>query len=169
MIFREAKAEDLPQIKDMFIEIIDDMNANGIEIWDEIYPCSYFAKDVEQGRLCVLCDGETIVSALVLADGKDEGEGNIVWKKPSSNALYILRFGVNVRYRNRGLGQRTIKQAAEFAKKRGANSLRLLVVDCNTPARKLYEKCGFALCPGDAVLNFDDGTTLRELGMELQV
>lgn len=167
MNFRLANLEDLPKIYEIFAEIISDMNKNKIEIWDELYPCSLFKSDIEQGQLYLLCDGDTIVSVLALADGKDEGEGTIEWQNSAQRAKYVLRFGVNVRCRHRGLARLTLEKAAELARSHGAEVLRLLVVDFNTPARNLYEKCGFALRPGEAILQFDDGSTLRELGMEL--
>lgn len=38
MELRLAIIEDLPQIKGMYKEIIENMNSNNIYIWDEIYP-----------------------------------------------------------------------------------------------------------------------------------
>lgn len=166
MIFRPATKADLPYIYAVFNEIIDDMNRHGIEIWDDIYPCAFFEDDIAQNRLHLLCDGEEVVSALVLADEKDEGEGTVAWHDAAQPARYVLRFGVNVRYRRRGMAQQMLEHAATLARQEGAEALRLLVVDCNEPARKLYEKCGFQPRPGEAILQFDDGTTLHELGME---
>lgn len=169
MNFRLANSENLPKIYEIFAEIISDMNKNKIEIWDEIYPCSLFKSDIEQGQLHLICDGDEIVSVLALADEKDEGEGTIQWQNPTQYAKYVMRFGVNLRYRRRGLACLTLEKAADFAREHGAETLRLLVVDFNAPARNLYEKCGFSLRPGEAILQFDDGSTLRELGMERQI
>ena len=36
MNFRMAKMDDLPQLKVVYEKIIEEMNCNNIEIWDEI-------------------------------------------------------------------------------------------------------------------------------------
>lgn len=36
MNFRMAKMDDLPQLKVIYEKIIEEMNCNNIEIWDEI-------------------------------------------------------------------------------------------------------------------------------------
>jgi hypothetical protein len=38
MNLRLAKKNDLSQLKRMYEKIIDSMNENNIQIWDEIYP-----------------------------------------------------------------------------------------------------------------------------------
>ena len=37
MNFRMAKMDDLPQLKVVYEKIIEEMNCNNIDIWDEIY------------------------------------------------------------------------------------------------------------------------------------
>ncbi len=38
MNFRMAKMDDLPEFKVVYEKIIEEMNCNNIDIWDEIYP-----------------------------------------------------------------------------------------------------------------------------------
>lgn len=38
MNFRMAKMDDLPEFKVVYEKIIEEMNYNNIDIWDEIYP-----------------------------------------------------------------------------------------------------------------------------------
>ena len=33
---------DLKELKDMYKEIVKDMNDNNIQIWDDVYPCDFF-------------------------------------------------------------------------------------------------------------------------------
>ena len=33
----------LPQIKEVYTNIIEKMNENNIQIWDDIYPCEFFS------------------------------------------------------------------------------------------------------------------------------
>lgn len=42
MDFRQAVMQDLPKLKDMYKQIIENMNKQKIQIWDDIYPCEFF-------------------------------------------------------------------------------------------------------------------------------
>ncbi|WP_294360833.1 hypothetical protein [uncultured Clostridium sp.] len=54
MNFRMANIDDLPQLEDVYKRIINNMNINNIEIWDEIYPCEFFYDDIANNRLYIL-------------------------------------------------------------------------------------------------------------------
>lgn len=51
MDFRPAGMRDLVQLKIMYRQIVQDMNAQGIRIWDEIYPCEFLEEDIKMNRL----------------------------------------------------------------------------------------------------------------------
>jgi GNAT superfamily N-acetyltransferase len=61
-----------------------------------------------------------------------EGVADLVsmWVRPSA--------------RGRGVGEALIEAATEWAKARGYDTLYLWVTESNSPARRLYERCGFA-------------------------
>lgn len=42
--FQLARMSDLESIKTMYKEIIENMNRQGINIWDDIYPCEFLPK-----------------------------------------------------------------------------------------------------------------------------
>ena len=46
MNFRMAKMDDLPQLKVVYKKIIEEMNYNNIDIWDEIYPLLHMIQDL---------------------------------------------------------------------------------------------------------------------------
>lgn len=168
MTFRSAVMQDLPQLKAVYRQIVNHMNDQGIQIWDDIYPSEFFAEDIEKQQLYVLVDHEKIISAFALCD-TNAGEKAVQWKENSAKALYIDRLGVNVRYAKKGIGGFMLAKAKETARAAGAEYLRLFVVDVNQPAIKLYIKDGFV--KADGVFNevFDDGLTLREYGYEIEI
>lgn len=47
MNFRLAVMQDLPRLKAMYEDIIQNMNNNQIQIWDDIYPCEFFDEDIK--------------------------------------------------------------------------------------------------------------------------
>lgn len=57
MKFRMAVMQDLEQLKAVYRETIRDMGERGIDIWDDIYPCEFFADDIKNKRLYVLAEG----------------------------------------------------------------------------------------------------------------
>ncbi len=168
MKFRIAVVQDLPQLKEVFSAIVQNMNENGVPIWDEVYPCEFFADDIENGFLYILEDKGTIVSAFSLS-AKNEGADFIAWENKEAKAMYIDRFGVNICYSKKGIGTRMLQQAVELAKEKGASYLRLFVVDCNRPAITLYLKNGFKQAEGVYCEMLDDGSSLREFGFEKQI
>jgi len=166
MIFRLAEKNDLPLLKTMYKEIIDNMNRNNIQIWDEVYPCEFFQNDIDYQRLYLLVDDD-IAAAFALSESND-GEGHLIWNNPKAKALYIDRFGVNVNYSRLGLGEQMLKNAISLAKQKNAEYLRLLVVDINKPAINLYLKNGFQQVDGIYEERIDD-FVLREYGFELEI
>jgi len=166
MIFRLADKNDLPLLKMMYKEIIDNMKRNNIQIWDDVYPCEFFQNDIEYHRLYLLADDD-IAATFALCESND-GEGHLKWNNPKAKALYIDRFGVNVNYLRHGLGGLMLKNAISLAKQKNAEYLRLLVVDINKPAINLYLKNGFRLVDGIYEERIDD-FVLREYGFEIEI
>lgn len=165
MDFRLATMYDLPQIKAVYREIVQDMAEKGIDIWDEVYPCDFFEEDINRKKMYVLMDRETVAAGFILCDD-NAGSESVRWKSVTCRALYLDRFGVNVNYARKGIGSMMLKKAEETAKKLCAESLRLFVVDINLPAIKLYEKNGYSKADGIYAEAIDDALTLHEYGYE---
>lgn len=165
MDFRLAVMQDLPQLKDTYQKIVKHMNKNGIQIWDDIYPCEFFEEDIRNNRLYVLVNNNDIVSAFALCD-TNSGEKFIEWQDSQSRALYLDRLGVNVNYLRTGIGNLMLEKAKAVAKGLGAEYLRLFAVDINEPAIQLYIRNGFV--KGTGVYNevIDDDLILHEYGFE---
>lgn len=163
---RLAAEEDLPQIKRMYRAIIERMDADGIRIWDDVYPCEFFQGDIEHGRLYLLTEGDEMVAAFALSDS-NPGESSVKWSDAQAKACYLDRLGVNVRFARRGIGSAALRRAQDLARKRGARYLRLFVVDVNVPAINLYRKSGFSQADGVRVERIDVDLVLQELGFEI--
>jgi ribosomal protein S18 acetylase RimI-like enzyme len=166
MDFRLAVMRDLPQLKVVYKDIIQNMNDNQIEIWDDIYPCEFFKEDIKNKQLYVLYDNIEIISAFVLCS-TISGEKSVNWKDNAGKALYIDRLGVNVNYSRKGIGSYMLTKARETAKTLGAEYLRLFVVDINEPAIRLYTKNGFTKATGVYDEMIDDALVLHEYGYEI--
>ena len=160
-----AVMQDLSQIKSIYKNIIEKMNREQIQIWDDIYPCEFFEEDIRNNRLYLLHDNGVIVSAFVMCD-TNSGEESIEWYDNQCRALYLDRLGVNVNYSRKGIGSLMLERAKETAKNLGAEYLRLFVVDINEPAIRLYIRNGFIKRNGVYDEVIDDDLILHEYGFE---
>ena len=168
MDLRLAVMQDLPQLKNMYVKIIEEMNKNQIPIWDDIYPCSFFEEDILKNQLYLMLDDAEIVSAFALCDS-NTGANTVAWENPFCKALYLDRLGVNPGYLRKGMGSLTLAKAKETAKTLGAGYLRLFVVDINTPAIQLYTKNGFVRANGIYNEVIDADCILHEFGYETKL
>lgn len=165
MELRRAVMDDLPQIRAVYKEICRDMDRNGIQIWDEIYPGEAFGEDIENHRLYVLTQQKEIVSAFALCDS-NSGAGCVKWENQNERAFYLDRLGVNVNYKRKGIGSLALQKATALAGSLGAGYLRLFVVDINQPAINLYLKNGFTKADGIYDEVIDEDLVLHEFGYE---
>lgn len=168
MEFRLAVLDDLEQLKDMYRQIVKNMNENNIKIWDDVYPFEFLEDDIKNNQMYILIDKNEIISAFVLCNTND-GEKEVQWSYDSDLPIYLDRLGVNPKYNNRGIGSFMISKAKETAKSLGNKYLRLFVVDINIPAVNLYIKNEFEKAEGIYDEVFDDGFVLHEYGYEIKV
>ena len=160
--------QDLLQLKDVYKQIIKNMDEQDIQIWDDIYPCEFFEEDIKNNQLYILLKNGEIVSAFVLSD-TNSGETAVEWNDNHAKAVYIDRLGVNIKYLKKGLGSLMLDKAKEIAKTLNAEYLRLFVVDINIPAIQLYTKKEFVKVNGVYNEIFDDGFVLHEHGYEIEL
>lgn len=144
------------------------MQKNKLVIWDEVYPCEFFAADIQAQRLFLLLENSEILSAFALCCF-NEGESCIGWQDSSAKALYLDRLGVNTAYARNGIGGLMLAKAQQTARALGAEYLRLFVVDSNLPAMRLYSKSGFTRADGIYRQKIDDACVLQEFGYEIKL
>lgn len=167
MDLRLANTEDLPKLKLMYKKIVHDMNKNNIAIWNEIYPSEFLSDDIKNSCLYILVEKHNIAGAFALY-GTNQGESYMKWKNPSSKALYLERFAVNVDYARQGVASLMIKHAIKLTKEKDIKFLRLFVVDINKPAIDLYLKNDFGQVDGIYEIEMFD-LRLVEYGFELEI
>lgn len=169
MNLRLANISDLPKIKAMYVKIVNNMNRNNIQIWDEVYPCEFFSEDIENSRLYILYQGHNEIIAAFALCGSNAGESFMKWENNNGRAIYLDRFGVNIGYSRQGIGSLMLKKAIMLAKQKNYNYLRLFVVDINVPAINLYLKNGFKQVDGIYIERIDNDNILHEYGFEIKL
>ncbi len=166
MLFRIAQIEDLKAIQDTFQLVVQEMLAQEIIIWDDVYPRDFFHEDIIQNNLYVLEDHHIIVAAFALTN-ENHAMTFMNWKDPLAKACYLSRLGVHPAYARKGIAMQMVEYACQVAKERAANYLRLFVVDYNIPAIKLYHRLGFNQVDGQYIESFEhEDVSFCEIGFE---
>ncbi len=168
MELRLGGVEDLPQLKELYLKLVEKMNEQGIDIWDDIYPSEFLIEDIKKNNLYILLEGNTIVGAYALWPDHN-GKEAVGWDAISGKAFYVDRLAVNVDYGNKGIATRLLKSAGEIAKENKGEYLRLFVVDSNIPAINLYKKLGFKQAEGIYIEVIDDTLSFNEYGYEIRL
>lgn len=111
-----------------------------------IYPVRQDAEDgIKDGCLFVAVDNDEIAGSMILRHKPEPAYLSAPWQAALdyNDVLVIYTFVVNPTMLQRGVGQKMLDFAAQFARKTSISALRLDVYENNTPAIRLYEKCGF--------------------------
>src|SRR5687768_8450514 len=87
-----------------------------------------------------LHDGKGMVVRFI---HKKTAKGRFYLNLNSPDEAYVYALEIYHRYRNRGLGQRMMKEFVRLAKKMGLKKVTLGVFRNNLPAIKIYTKSGF--------------------------
>ena len=168
MLFRKANYDDLPALKQIYRDAIAKMEAEGVHIWDDVYPAEFLYKDIDRDQLYLFDDNGLIAGAFALREGH-LAETMLPWAEPQAPAIYLERFVVSNSFLRRGIGAALLKEACRVSRELGKDYLRLLVVESNTPAIRLYLKCGFTQVEGTYDEGILEGEVLQESGFEICV
>ena len=168
MKLREAGMQDISQIKEMYKDIVSEMEKNDIYIWDEIYPCEFLEEDIKKKQFYILVNDKGEMLSGFALNSLHEGEKSIIWEKENADVRYIDRLGVHVKHLRKGIGLLTLKEAISLTKRLGGEYLRLFVVDNNFPAIMLYEKAGFKKREGIYEEKIDSDLSFKEYGYEVK-
>lgn len=163
-VFRAAALPDLPALREMYRAVVDRMTADGLGIWDDVYPLCALEEDIRRGRLYLLLDQERPAAAFALCDDAP-GAGAVRWAG-EGRALYLYRLAVSPAFLRQGVGSRMLDCARRTAREQGAQQLRLFVVQENRPAVCLYLANGFLQAKGVYRDIVATGRPLSEYGYE---
>ncbi len=166
--FRLANKDDLPALKILLKDVVKKMEDDNIFIWDDVYPYIMMEPDIKKQRLYILenkKDGAIAIFSLCEENGE---KSQLTWESSEATAQYIYRLAIHPKYTGQKIATSLINKAIEISKNNGINYLRLLVVDGNIPAFKLYEKLNFTPAKGYYEDKIDD-KLLIEYGFEIKI
>ena len=144
MEYRLGKREDLDEICELVQRAIAEMERQGIDQWDEVYPARCdFENDLNNESLYLVTEQEKIVALYVLSRECDEQYRNGRWKSKDETACVLHRLCVSPDYQNQGIGKVVLRHIEEQTREKGYDSLRLDTFTENPFAQKLYLHNGY--------------------------
>lgn len=148
IIVQLGKEADIDELEQLYNDLNDHL-ASGVNYpgWiKDIYPVRQDAiNGIKQKNLYVARHNGKIVGSLILSHKPEPAYYKATWQFESdySDVFVIYTFAVHPDFQNCGIGRALMDFAAEYASQSHVKSIRLDVYEKNTPAIKLYEKCGF--------------------------
>jgi len=145
----KAQINDLDYLKEMAVNVVENMHKNGINLWNKYYPAEEFEQCIKDEILYVAKKGNNIISFFVLVEG-DETAENYDWK--FDKEIYLQKFAINVDFLHKGYGKSVLDLIINYLKEKDYNSFRFTVYDKNLPAIGLYKKLGFNIVKGSYLM-----------------
>lgn len=148
MRIRKCTQEDILKVGVFYDEVVQHLEdtINYPKWVYKIYPSEDSVRMKMQENSQFLCeeDGE-IIGAFVLNDDPDGAYEKVTWSKALIEGEYMVchTLATAPNQQGKGLGRTLVEFCVSYAKEQGFKGIRLDVVPDNTPARRLYEKCGF--------------------------
>ncbi len=145
---RKATETDLDRIGKLYEDICDYLEAHrNYPGWRKgIYPARNDAeKGLAANGLYLACLGQKAAGTIILNHEPEEGYQNGKWlTEDDYRHIYVIHtLAVHPDFLKRGIGTELLMFAEKLAREEYAASLRLDVVKENTPAKQLYQKCGY--------------------------
>ena len=144
-----VQAHDLQTVKRHYINVIENTPEIGKHArW--VYGRHPTDEDlrsyIENGEMYLLMDQDTVAGMVVIVMRQGPDYEAVSWAEKLENdqvaTLHLL--AVCPEYQGRALGNTILELAGELATRHGKKALRLDVLESNLPARRMYEKAGFA-------------------------
>lgn len=140
----KANLTDIPHVFNLYKRVIENMQKEGIDQWDRLYPNKkILLHDILYNEMYLFFENGMLVSAIVLNECQDEKYNEVNWKSNDGKIAVIHRLCVNPSMQHNGLGRKTTTLAEELLRKQGYNAIRLDTFSQNPHALKLYEGMGY--------------------------
>lgn len=145
-----GNSADLAKITELYNELIDTLE-KGINYpgWEKYaYPAEDTAAEgIKDGTIYVMRDSNRIAGTVILNNIQPEAYNKLKWKVAAGDdeVLVVHTLAVHPDYFKCGIATRLLMFAEDLARSKKIKAIRLDTSDKNSPAAKLYEKCGYTL------------------------
>lgn len=159
MKIRLCTETDIAQVGEFYNRVVLHLCKNiNYPKWEyKVYPSEEDVRKMTHLQQQYIClENDIVVGAFVLNDDPQGEYENAKWSREVEQGKYMVchTLATDPMIQGKGVGRQMVEYCIDCAKKQGYKAIRLDVVPENVPARKLYEKCGFAYV-GDVDLERD--------------
>ena len=149
LIIQRCEQADIASIGEFYDGVVKYLteHVNYPQWMYKIYPSEPFVRDMTAAGCQYVCrmDGQ-IVATFALNDDPEQEYRKVKFSKNLSHGEYLTihALAVATELQAQGIGRQIVQFCIDCAISHGYKAIRLDVVPTNYPARKLYERCGFA-------------------------
>ncbi len=148
---RLAKIEDSEAVMMLYHSLIGTSGCT----WSIEYPSiQNVYEDIQNDSLYCLCEDHHEIVA-VAAAVNDRELDHLTWSGKTKKPCELARIGVQKAMHHQGLASNLLEYVIQDVKKRGFDSIHLLVSKTNPAALALYTKFGFECCGERNAYDFD--------------
>jgi GNAT superfamily N-acetyltransferase len=145
VLVRRGHQDDLARVVELLRECVQQMWADGIDQWDDVYPtAATLTADVAGGSLYVAsAQGAPIAGAFAIDERQEPEYAEVPWSVQAPRVAVVHRLMVHPRWQGRGLGPFLMRFAELRARQLGYRALRLDAFTRNTRSLRLYQRLGY--------------------------
>ena len=143
-MIKKGTPELILAIKAVFRACVMHMELQGIRQWHEDYPAiENIRQDIERGELYYIGKGEEVWATITLNEEQDPQYQDIIWNCNEGKILVIHRLATHPNKQGKGLAQRLMTFAEEYAHANGYAAIRLDAYEANPHSQRFYRKMGY--------------------------
>lgn len=166
MIIRKAQLQEIPQILEVYHDLIDYMkNSPYRPTWEKgVYPTiNHLENAICENALYIAAEGSDILGACVCNHHQGDGYERVAWpNQVSPEQVSVIHLLVTApKNHKQGIARQLLDACARDCRLANDKVLRLDTPPWNIPAQRLYESFGFVPCgelgmeyPGSGLIYF---------------
>jgi len=146
--FRQATANDIPQIWEILAAAIERRKQDGSNQWQDGYPNpEVIEKDIENNIGYVLTDGDSIIGYCAVLINDEPAYADITGKWLTQGDFVVYhRVAISAHYLGKGLAQTLLKHIEGLALAKNITSLKVDTNFDNSGMLKILDKLGYVYC-----------------------
>jgi ribosomal protein S18 acetylase RimI-like enzyme len=151
VVVRPAETGDIDDLLALLRACVNEMQARGLDQWDDVYPDrTTLAGDIQTRTLYLAARHGVppLLGALTLNQRQDPEYADVAWQILVEPIAVVHRLMVHPAAQRTGLGRFLMRFAEREAHRLGCRAIRLDTMDANVRALALYRALGYRQAGG---------------------